>query len=177
MPGAEGAKTHADVEALTLRLVAIDEEVLFKQEVACGKTNQSPQAHTDEEGVAQAHSVDPVPRVDDLQVTVDGHGREEEDPRRAVCCQQEEQDATCGVSVEPVFSTSVIICSERQAEEHDGVSHSQVAEVHRAGLPGVHVEEEHRQGNKVPHQPKRELQDQYRRQNLVQDGRLKGAAL
>lgn len=157
MPGVEGAETHADVETLTLRAVAIDEEVFFKQQVTCGKTNQKPQADTDAEGVAQAHLVDPVPRVDDLQVTVDGHGREEEDPRCAVCCQQEEQDATCGITVKPVFSTSVIICSERQAEQHDGVSNSQVGEVHRVGLPGVHVEDEHRQGNKVPHQPKHEL--------------------
>lgn len=126
MPGAEGAKTHADVETLTLRAVAIDEEVLFKQEVTCGKTNQPPQADTDAEGEAQAHLVDPVPRVDDLQITVDGHGCEEEDPRRAVCSQKEEQDATCGVTVKPVFSTSVIICSERQAEQHDGVGDSQV---------------------------------------------------
>lgn len=157
MPGAEGAKPHADVKTLTLCAVAIDEEVLFEQEVTCGETNQSPQANGDEEGVAQAHLVDPVPRMDDLQITVDSHGCQEEDPRRAVCCQQEEQDATCGITVKPVLSTHVIICSERQAEQHDGVGDSQVAEVHRVGLPSVHVEDEHRQGNKVPHQPKREL--------------------
>lgn len=157
MPGAEGAKTHADVETLTLRAVTVDEEVLLEQEVTCGQTNQSPQAHTDAEGVAQPHLVDPIPRVDDLQVTVDGHGRKEEDPRRAVCSQHEEQDATGDVAVKPVFATSVIVCSERQAEQHDGVSHGQVGEVHRVGLPRVHVEDEHRQGNKVPHQPEREL--------------------
>lgn len=157
MPGAERAETHADVEALTLRAVAIDEEVLFKQQVTCGKTNQKPQAHTDAEGIAQAHLVDPVPRVHDLHVTVDGHGREEEDPRGPVRRQEEEQDAARGVSVKPVFSTSVIICSERQAEQHDGVSDSQVGEVHRVGLPGVHVKDKHRQGDKVPHQPKHEL--------------------
>lgn len=157
MPGAEGAKTHADVEALALCAVAIDEEVLLEQEVTCGEANQSPQANGDEEGVAQAHLVDPVPRVDDLQITVDSHGRQEEDPRRAVCCQQEEQDATCSITVKPVLSTPVIICSERQAEQHDGVGDSQVGEVHGVGLPSVHVEDEHGQGDKVPHQPKHEL--------------------
>ena len=157
VPGAEGAKTHADVKALTLRAVAVDEEVLLKQEVTRGKKNQNPQADTNAEGIAQAHLVDPAPRVDDLQITVDGHSREEEDPCRTGGCQQKKQDATRGVSVKPVFSTSVVICSERQTEQHDGVGHSQVGEVHGVGFPGVHVEDKHRKGNKVPHQPKHEL--------------------
>lgn len=157
MPGAEGAETHADVETLTLRVVAVDEEVLLEQEVTCGQADQNPQAHADAEGVAQAHLVDPVPRVDDLQIAVDGHGREEEDPRGAVGRQQEEQHAAGGVAVEPVFPASVIVCSERQAEQHDGVGHGQVGEVHRVGVPRVHVEDEHRQGHKVPHQAKHEL--------------------
>lgn len=157
VPGAEGAEAHADVETLTLRAVAVDEEMLFEQEVACGEANQSPQADGDGQGVAQAHLVDPVPRMDDLQIPVDGHGRQEEDPRRAVRCQQEEQDATGGIAVQPVLPTPVIICPEGQAEEHDGVSDSQVGQVHRVGLPRVHVEDEHGQGNRVPHQPKHEL--------------------
>lgn len=157
VPGAEGAEAHADVETLALRAVAVDEEVLLKQEVACGEADQSPQADRDAQGVAQAHLIDPVPRVDDLQIAVDGHGRQEEDPRRTVGRQQEEQDATGGVTMEPVFATPVIICSERQAEQHDGVGHGQVGEVHRVGLPRVHVEDEHGQGDKVPHQPEHEL--------------------
>lgn len=114
--------------------------------------------------------------MDDLQVAVNSDSREEEDPGCTVGSQQKEQDATQRITVEPVLPTPVVVGSEGEAEQNDGVGYSQVSEVHRVGLPLVHVKDEHPQGDNVPHQPKHELQDQDRRQKLVQQGRVEGAA-
>ena len=176
MPSGQGTEAHADVETLTLCTVGIVEEVLISQKITCGKKNQTPESEGDQESVAQTHSVDPVPWVDNLQVAVNSDSREEEDPRCTVGSQQKEQDATQSITVEPVLPTPVVVGPEGEAEQNDGVGDSQVSEVHGVGLPLVHVEDEHPQGDDVPHQPKHELQDQDRRQNLVQQGSVEGAA-
>lgn len=176
MPGGERSEAHANVETLTLRTVAVRVEVLIGKEVPGGKKNEAPETEGDPESIAKAHSVDPVQRVDNLEVSVNSHGREEEDPCGTVGCQQKEQDTTHGIAVDPVLPPPVVVCSEREAEQHNGVGDSQVSQVHSVGLPLVHVKDEHPQRDDVPHQSKHELQDQYRRQNLVQDGRLEGAA-
>lgn len=176
VPGAEGTEAHADVETLALGAVVVLKKVLFKQQIPCGEKNQNPEAEGDPESVAQAHLVDAVPRVDDLHVTVDGHGREEEDAGRAVGRQQKEQHAAGDVAVEPVLPASVVVGPEREAEQHDGVRHGQVGQVHRVGLPCVHVKDEHPQSHNVSHQAKHELQDQDGRKEPVQQGRLEGAA-
>lgn len=177
MPSGEGTEAHADVETLTLGMVSIVEEVLIRKKIPSGKKNQSPESERDPESVAETHPVDPVHWVDNIEVTVNSYSGEEEDPCRTVGCQQKEQDATHDIAVQPVLSTPVVVGSERQAEQHDGVGNSQVSQVHRVGLPCVHVKDEHPQCDNVPHQPKHELHNQYWWQNLVQDGRFEGAAL
>ena len=177
VPGGEGAEAQADVETLTLCAVAVVEKVFIGKKVTSRKKYQTPEAERDPESIAQAHLVDLIQWVDDLEVSINCHGREEEDPRCPVGCQQKEQDTTQDVAIQPVFATPVVVCSEWQAEQHNGVSDSQVSQIHRVGLPGVHVKDEHPQCDKVPHQSKHELQDQNWRQNPVQGGSLEGAAL
>lgn len=150
MPGGKGTKAHADDETFTLRTVVVVVKVPISKKVPRSKEDQAPEAKRDPESIAQAHLVEPIRRVDDLEVTIYSHGCEEKDPSCAVGCQQKEQDATRDVTVEPVFPTPVVICSERQAEEHDGVCNCQVSEVHSVGFPCVHVKDEHPQGDKVP---------------------------
>lgn len=176
VPGGERREAHADVEALALRAVAVEEEVLVRQEVPGRQEDQGPEPQRHPHGVDQAQAVDGVLRVHDLEVAVDGHGREEEDAGRSVGRQQEEEDAAGHVPVDPVLAAPVVVGPEGQAEQDDGVRHGQLCQVHGVGLPRVHVEDEHPQRHGVPQEPEHELQDEDGGQDPVQDGSLEGAA-
>ena len=103
VPGGQRAVAHADVEALALRAVVAVEEVLVGEQVARGEDDQPPQGQGHPQGVVQPQPVDAVQRVDNLEVSVHSHRREEEDPCGAVGCQQEQQDPTGHVAIQPVL--------------------------------------------------------------------------
>lgn len=86
----------------------------------------------------------------DLQVAVHSHRREKENTRSPVGCKEEEKDAAEDVPVNPVLAPAVVVGSEWQAEEHHRVGYSQVRQVDGVGLPALHVEGKHAQGQNVP---------------------------
>lgn len=157
VPSAEGTEAHADVETLALSVIVVVKKVLFRQQIPCGEKYQNPEAEGDPESIAQAHLVDAVPRVDNLQVAVYGHGCEEKDSCCTVGRQQKEQHTTWDIAMSPVLPTSVVVSPEREAEQHNGVCDGQVGQVYRVGLPCVHVKDEHPQSHNVSHQAKYEL--------------------
>lgn len=112
VPSGQGGEAHADVEALTLCAVAVVEKVLTGEKVPSCKKNQSPKTKGDTQSVAQAEAVYWVSRVDNLEVTVDSHSCEEEDPRCTIGGQQEEENTARDVTVDPVFPTPVVVRPE-----------------------------------------------------------------